>query len=458
VIRRRRVVRTAGDAAAVVATLVAVVGTVLAVVVLVLGRFPDDPEVTAAVAGAGVVGAVAWPWARRLVGTPVARFVRGRTPAPEDVLRSFGPHADRDSSIDDQLVQVAEALVRTMSADRVEVWRSAPDAFVRSAAVPAASAVRLPIDDEARRVLRTGGVVGPAWCETWWPSLRAEVAADPAADLRLVPATHAGEVLAVVVLRRSAGADRFSPDDDRTLADLGSRLGLVLHNRELDATLQDTLADLRRTNDELRASRIRLVATADAERRRLERDLHDGAQQHLVALAVDLRLAAEEIAADPTVATGRFAALGDSVREAIAELRSLAHGIYPPLLMDQGLVEALRVSARRSPSPVTVETDGAVRHGPEVEAAAYFCCMEALQNAAKHAPGAAVRVRVSGGEAELRAVVDDDGPGFDPAAVRTGQGLANMADRVGAAGGRLSIGRSDLGGTRIEIVIPVAGP
>src|SRR5690606_6428437 len=122
----------------------------------------------------------------------------------------------------------------------------------------------------------------------------------------------------------------------------------------------------------LRASRVRLVATADSERRRIEHNLHDGAQQHLVALAVDLKVAEAEVSADATSAPTVFARLGAELKHAIEELRTLAHGIYPPLLMDAGLVEALRVSARRSPSQVSVSADRVGRYPAEVEAAVYF--------------------------------------------------------------------------------------
>jgi signal transduction histidine kinase len=301
-------------------------------------------------------------------------------------------------------------------------------------------------------VLAGGGVVGRAWLEMWLPALLDE---RPLGEVRVAPATHAGQLLGLVVVSRLASADRFGAADDASLAELGNRLGVVLHNRALDATLQQTLDDLRRTNEELRASRVRLVATADAERRRIERNLHDGAQQHLVALAVNLRLAADEIAQDPTTATDVFAGLGADVREAINELRSLAHGIYPPLLMDAGLVEALRVSAQRSPSPVTVTADRVRRYATETEAAVYFCCMEALQNAAKHAPGATVRVHLTDDGTALRFAVEDDGPGLADAAIQHGHGLGNMVDRVVAVGGTLDVGASASGGTRIDGQVPI---
>jgi len=273
--------------------------------------------------------------------------------------------------------------------------------------------------------------------------------------VRVAPATDAGRLLGLVVVGRLASGERFNTQDDASLAELGARLGVILHNRDLDATLQQTLDDLRRTNDELRASRVRLVATADSERRRLERNLHDGAQQHLVALAVNLRLAADEIAVDPSTAGDVFAALGADVRDAIDELRALAHGIYPPLLMDAGLVEALRASALRSPSSVTVRTTSIGRYPSEVEAAVYFCCMEALQNAAKHAPGAQVTVTLTDDGERLQFTVEDDGPGLGDGEVEHGHGLGNMADRVVAVGGELEVGNVDSGGMLVAGSVPL---
>ncbi|MBI5089734.1 MAG: sensor histidine kinase, partial [Actinobacteria bacterium] len=209
-------------------------------------------------------------------------------------------------------------------------------------------------------------------------------------------------------------------------------------------------------NAELRASRVRLVSAADAERQRIERNLHDGAQQHLVALGVNLRLAADEIAADPSSARAVLSTLADEAREASATLRSLAHGIYPPLLMKSGLVEALRSAARRSPSPVSVSFDGIGRYASDIEATVYFCCSEALANAAKHAPDAPVRLHLAEVGSTLRFEIVDDGPGFDPGRVAVGHGLANMADRAGAVGGTLLVEPADGRGTRVLGVVPTS--
>jgi signal transduction histidine kinase len=219
------------------------------------------------------------------------------------------------------------------------------------------------------------------------------------------------------------------------LTELARQTGLAFHNVQLDAALQTTLDELRNQADALRESRARVVASGDAERRRVERNLHDGAQQHLVALAVNLRLATDIITDDPEAGREMLAQMAEDVQLTIRELRELAHGIYPPLLADSGLAEALRAAGSRSPLPVTVVADGISRYTPEIEAAIYFCCLEALQNAGKHAPQAEVEVRVWEDSGGLLFSVADNGPGFDAQKARAGHGFINMADRLGAIGG-----------------------
>ena len=153
----------------------------------------------------------------------------------------------------------------------------------------------------------------------------------------------------------------------------------------LDSALQESLDEVRRQADELRASRARVVEAGDAQRRRIERDLHDGAQQHLVALAVSVNLVRQIADTDPDAAKAMLEQIGSDLQEAVQELRNLAHGIYPPLLMDRGLAEALSAASGRAALPTGVEADGIGRYSQQIEAAVYFCCLEALQNAAKHA-------------------------------------------------------------------------
>jgi len=212
----------------------------------------------------------------------------------------------------------------------------------------------------------------------------------------------------------------------------------------------------RREVEELRESRARVVAAADAERRRIERDLHDGVQQHLVALAVNLQLARQFAVSDPAAALTLLEEIGREVREALDGVRALAQSIYPPLLLDRGLTEALRATAAEAGIHTRVEAAASDRYPPEVEATVYFCCLEGLHNAAKHAgEGARATVRTWHDRGSLHFEVVDDGAGFDPLARTWGAGLTGMSDRLGALDGRLAISSEPGRGTRVSGTIPL---
>jgi signal transduction histidine kinase len=237
-------------------------------------------------------------------------------------------------------------------------------------------------------------------------------------------------------------------NDDAFIATATSYALMTLDNQRLSAQAR---ALLREVSD----SRARIQATADDERRRIERDLHDGAQQRLVALRIQLELVAEETRDADRAATLRR--LGEDVDDAIEEVRSLARGIYPAVLADRGLVEALRSAALQSPLPATVLAAGLGRYSREIETAAYFCCLEALQNAAKHATGATAVVIDASDDGTLRLEVRDDGAGFDPRRATESSGFVNMRDRLSAVSGELATVSSPGRGTRILITIPL-GP
>jgi signal transduction histidine kinase len=229
-----------------------------------------------------------------------------------------------------------------------------------------------------------------------------------------------------------------------------SMAGVVLDNQRLAAEAQASLLELER-------SRARIAAGAAQERRRIERDLHDGAQQRLVALRIELELAEDLVRSDPTRGVARLRELEHGLDEALEELRALAHGVYPPLLADRGLVEALRAAAARSTIPVELAAHGVGRFGPEVESAVYFCILEALQNALKHASGARrVVVRIDGGPRdELRFSVRDDGAGTPN--LRAGAGITNMRDRLAAVGGDVEVASTPRVGTVVRGRVPTLG-
>ncbi len=208
--------------------------------------------------------------------------------------------------------------------------------------------------------------------------------------------------------------------------------------------------------EELRASRARVVAAADAERRRIERDLHDGVQQHLVALAVNLQLARQLADSDPAAVMTLLEEIGRDVREALEGVRELTQSIYPPLLLDRGLADALSAAASAAGIHTRVEAAAHDRYPPEVEATVYFCCVEALDNAAKHAgTGARATVRTWHEQDALLFEIVDDGAGFEPRLDRTLSGLTGMSDRLGALDGRLTISSDPGRGTRVSGTIPL---
>jgi len=206
---------------------------------------------------------------------------------------------------------------------------------------------------------------------------------------------------------------------------------------------------------EVTRSRARLVDAFELERRRIERDLHDGAQQRLVALRIELELAEELVRKDPARGADRLHELERTVDEALEEVRSLAHGVYPPVLADQGLAEALRAAAQKSPVHVHIAAEAVRRYTPEIESAVYFCILEALQNVLKHAEGARnVSVSLDGrGRAELRFVVRDDGAGVAGDIV-AGTGITNMNDRIAAAGGVMDVTTTVHVGTTVSGYVP----
>jgi signal transduction histidine kinase len=294
--------------------------------------------------------------------------------------------------------------------------------------------------------------------QVWVPQLL-----DGRADsvLRVAAVAHLGEVLGLIVVERDPGSTPFTDEEDTVLVELARQVGLALHNVRLDSALQASLDELEQRNAELQASRSRIVAASDESRRRIERNLHDGAQQHLVALAVKVGLVKQLLGADPDTAQALLDELRGDVQATLTELRELAHGIYPPLLRDRGLPEALRAAAGRSVLPASVSADGIGRYETDVEAAVYFCVLEAMQNAGKHAgDGAEVRVTVRLEDDDLCFDVVDDGAGFDAArqTVLEGHGFVNMRDRLGAIGGTLDVLSSPGAGTQIRGRIPHPTP
>jgi signal transduction histidine kinase len=435
--------------------LTAVVVLVYLVIVIGLGRTPADTERTLLVLSmlAAAVAALAYVPARERLAETANRLVYGERHPPDEVLRTWGSRLSRSIPMDELLLQLAESLRKVLVLRRAEIWTGTPGRLELAVSVPDREATPLLLGAEEQPVITRAGVTGNAWLEVWLPALLED---RNNAQLRVAPASHSGELLGLLVIERAADGDHFTDEDDRVLTELARQVGLALHNVQLDSALQESLENLKQANDDLRTSRARIVATGDAERRKIERNLHDGAQQHLVALAVNLRLAKDMLGDDPESAAEMLDALGDAVKETIQELRDLAHGIYPPLLMDAGLAEALRAAANRSPLSVGVDAEGLGRYSSELEAAVYFCCLEALQNAGKHAPEASVSIVLRETDGAVEFTVSDDGPGFDVAAATAGHGYVNMNDRLGAIGGVVEWRSAPGEGATIAGTIPIS--
>jgi signal transduction histidine kinase len=266
---------------------------------------------------------------------------------------------------------------------------------------------------------------------------RAEVWLRSGSELRRASSFPQGSPSTTVRVRDGElpPSDPTTPAEEALVADLASQAGLVLRNAAL-------IEDLRR-------SRQRIVAAQDEERRRLERNLHDGAQQQLVALAVKLRLVESQIPTHPETAVRMTREVGSDVGDALGTLRDLARGIYPPLLADQGLAAALEAQARKAAVPVIVEAQGVGRYPQDVEAAVYFSCLEALQNVAKYAEASSARIRLSSDDG-LAFEICDDGRGFDATATPLGTGLQGIADRIEVIGGTVEVRSSPGRGTTIS--------
>ena len=263
----------------------------------------------------------------------------------------------------------------------------------------------------------------------------------PGGDMTCIEVEHEGRPVATIC--HDAGLDA-EPELIQTVAAAAS---LALENERLNV-------ELRARVEELRASRARIVEAADEERRRLERDLHDGAQQRLVSLALNLRLASSKLDTDPAAAKDLLEETATELADATGELRELARGLHPAVLSDRGLRPALEALAGRAPLPVELEAPSPERLPPAVESASYFVVAEALTNVARYANASRAEVSVSRVNGRVEVEIRDDGiGGADPAA---GSGLRGLADRVAALDGRLEVTSPRGAGTVVRAVIPCA--
>jgi signal transduction histidine kinase len=436
--------------------LLAVVALAYALVVLALGHSPDADERTVlwlSIAATFVV-VIVYPRARARAARATRWLLRAQRPALDEPLILFTGRLSRAIPLEELLLQTAETLRRAFDLRAAEIWTGSGGELERTVSDPDRGQAQISLAAEQPVVAREG-VAGEGFASVW---LKPLLDGREGAILRVAPAVRSGELLGLIVVERPPHGEPFSDSEDETLGELARQVALALHNARLDSALQDSLEALQRQADELRASRARIVASGDNERRRIERDLHDGAQQRLVALMVKLEEARELAGEDAGVPQAALDDFKSDLHSALDELRDLAQGIYPPLLGDSGLVDAISAAAPRAPIPCTVDGVGVRRYPPEVEAAVYFCCLEALQNASKHAgEGARASISIREQAERLEFVVADDGVGFDPERAAGGIGLTNMRDRLGAIGGHLEIESMPGKGTRLRGSVPLAG-
>ncbi len=394
----------------------AVLGLVLVAVptaVLGVGGGLTDPVPVAI----GAILAVGFMLIRTRARRWANRVVYGKRATPYEVLSEFGERVGETYSTEDVLPRMVQLLGEASGARTARVW--------------------LRIGNEMR-------------VEASWPPEAANlppvaVRADALPDFGIEVAfevKHQGELLGALTVIPAAD-DPMNPTKEKLIRDMAAQAGLVLRNVRLI--------------EDLRESRRRIVSAQDERARALERNIHDGAQQQLVALSVQLRLAEGMVDRDPAKARALLTDLQARTVETLEDLRDLARGIYPPLLADKGLPAALEAQARKSPVPVSVQPDGVGRYGPDVESAVYFCCLEALNNVAKYAEASTVEIRLRQDEDELRFEIVDDGRGFDAAAGAAGTGLQGMADRLDAIGGSIEVDSAPGQGTRVAGRLPVEG-
>jgi signal transduction histidine kinase len=374
---------------------------------------------------ATAVVAVAFQPARERLQRLANRLVYGKRATPYEALSEFAGRMGGTYDADDVLSRMARVLAEGTGADRAVVWLKDGAGLKAGASWPAGTG-------PPPRVAMAGG----------------QPSAIAGAD-RVALVDYQGETLGALSVAKRPG-ETLTPVEGKLMSDLAAQAGLVLHNLGLTRQLQARLA-------ELQASRLRIVTAADDQRRRIERDIHDGAQQQLLAIGATLAQAESVAGQDQERERALVAQLKAETSGTLATLRELARGIYPPLLADQGLAAAIRAQAGKAPGPVEVSTDGVGRYPPEIETAIYFCCVEALQNAARHAPGSTVKIGMADSGAEVTFTIADDGPGFDPAAAPAGSGLRNISDRIAALGGSCRVDSSPGRGTTITGRIGLAG-
>lgn len=353
-----------------------------------------------------IIAAVAFQPVRRRLEALADRWVFGARVNRYKLLTTFGASLEQTIELPELLPTLADTIRRGLAASWARV--SLPDLSATAGEPTGVAALTVPLE-------RSGQTVGQIECG----------------------AKHGG----------------YEPVDLELLTTLAGQAATAIANVQLTAELAERLHELAR-------SRARIIAAQDTERRRIERDLHDGAQQHVVALIMKLRLARNQLGRGERSAEDVLGELQTDTRQLLADLRDLAHGIHPPVLSDRGLVAAVEARADRQPLDVAVHAEPALREqrlGSDVEVAAYFTVCEALTNIVKHAHTNQAQIALSTVNGHLEIVVSDNGTGYT-ATQGGGHGLTNLRDRVEALGGSLHVEGHPGAGTSVRVELPVGAP
>jgi signal transduction histidine kinase len=404
------------------AAMVVFITLVYVAIVVGVGALVGSQSTPVLSAVAAAVVALAFQPARRRAQRFADRLVYGKRATPYEVLSQFSDRLGNAYANEELLPRMARALAEGTGASRADVWVRVGDELRADAMWP-------PDPDRPEHLVASDNAE-----------------ASLSSSSMREPVRHRGELLGALSITKKPG-ESITATEEKLVRDLAAQAGLVMRNVALAEQLMDTI-------EQLRASRQRLVTAQDERAKQLERNLHDGAQQQIVALTVKLRLLGQLMDRDVEKAKSMASDLQTDATDALEQLRDLARGIYPPLLADQGLVAALEAQARKASVPTEFRSDGIGRYPQDIEAAVYFCVLEALNNVAKYAEATRAEVSLAQDDGQLRFAVVDDGTGFDTAEKSYGTGVQGMADRLDAIGGALEVVSRKGDGTTIEGRIP----
>jgi signal transduction histidine kinase len=404
------------------AAMVVFISLVYVAIVVGVGALVGSQANPVLSAVAAAVVALAFQPARRRAQRFADRLVYGKRATPYEVLSQFSDRLGNAYANEELLPRMARALAEGTGASRADVWVRVGDELRPEAVWP-------------RDADRPGPLVASANAKGTLSS-----------SAMREPVRQRGELLGALSITKKPG-ESITATEEKLVRDLAAQAGLVMRNVALAEQLMDTI-------QQLRASRQRLVTAQDERAKQLERNLHDGAQQQIVALTVKLRLLGQLMDRDVETAKSMASDLQADATDALEQLRDLARGIFPPLLADQGLVAALEAQARKASVPTEVRSDGIGRYPQDIEAAVYFCVLEALNNVAKYAEATTAEVSLAQIDGQLLFAVIDDGKGFNTTETSYGTGVQGMADRLDAIGGALEVVSRKGEGTTIEGRIP----